>query len=108
MGVCMPTANFGFDAVREQLPASIVATGTGLGNMGGFVSCMIAAQAVGVLLDHSAHGQTYQWADFQHAWLAFYVTAAVLLVGLLVSRRKAKRIDSPSVKIVSAEAPDAR
>ena len=108
MGLCVPTSNFGFDAVREHLPASMVATGTGLANMGGFVSCMIAAQSVGVLLDHSAHGQTYQWADFQHAWIAFYVTAAVLLVGLLVSRRKAKRVMRPAVKIVSAEAPDAR
>lgn len=108
MGLCVPTANFGFDAVREHLPANIVATGTGLANMGGFISCMIGAQAVGVMLDHSAHGQTYQWGDFRHAWIAFYLTAALLLVGLVVSRHKAKRHLTPSVKIVSEEAPGAR
>ena len=86
----------------------MVATGTGLGNMGGFVATMIGAQTVGVLLDHSSHGQAYQWHDFQLAWIAFYVTAAVLLIGLLVSRRKAQRLTAtPRVKIVN-EAPAER
>ncbi|TVX79270.1 nitrate/nitrite transporter [Corynebacterium sp. NML180780] len=108
MGLCVPTSNFGFDAVRENLPTNMVATGTGLGNMGGFVATMIGAQTVGVLLDHSSHGQAYQWHDFQLAWIAFYVTAAVLLIGLLVSRRKARRLTAaPHVRIVN-EAPAER
>ncbi|MCG7279415.1 MFS transporter [Corynebacterium imitans] len=100
LGLCMPAGNFGFDTLREYLPAEMVATGTGLANMGGFLACMIGSQLVGVLLDWSAGGAEFTWADFRIAWLAFFGTAAVCLIGLLVSRRKAKRI-TRHVPIVS-------
>ena len=78
----------------------MVATGTGLANMGGFLACMIGSQLVGVLLDWSAGGAEFTWHDFRIAWLAFFGTAAVCLIGLLVSRRKAKRL-TRHVPIVS-------
>lgn len=96
LGLCMPAGNFGFDTLREYLPAEMVATGTGLANMGGFIACMVGSQLVGVLLD----GTAFTWADFRFAWLAFFGTAAVCLIGLLASRRRATHI-TRHVPIVS-------
>lgn len=32
----------------------------------------------------------YTWEDFQYAWIAVYVLAVLLIVGLLVARAKAQ------------------
>lgn len=96
------TSNFGFDGVRERLPRTSVATGTGLGNMGGFVAAMIASQLVGLLLDFSSDGQAYGWEDFRLAWSAVVGMWALGLIGSLVSRAAVKRRDrgTPPVKVV--------
>ncbi|WJY68472.1 MFS transporter [Corynebacterium auris] len=91
MGLATPTSNFGFDTVREEMPRTMVATGTGLGNMGGFVSAMASSQIVGLLLDHSAPAGDYTWGDFRFAWVAVFAIWAVLVVGLLVFRRAVVR-----------------
>lgn len=86
MGFATPTSNYGFDTVREEMPRTMVATGTGLGNMGGFVAAMISSQVVGLLLDHSAPGGDYGWADFRFAWIAVFAIWAALVIGLFVAR----------------------
>lgn len=86
-----PSANYGFDLVRERLDRKFVATGTGLSNMGGFLAAMVASQAVGIVLDWSAGGQPYGWEDFRIAWMAVIVVWAVGVVGLLISRVVANR-----------------
>ncbi|QGU07878.1 putative sulfoacetate transporter SauU [Corynebacterium occultum] len=93
VAMCTPAANFGFDHVRERLDRKFVATGTGLSNMGGFLSGMLAAQLVGVLLDWSAQGKTYAWADFRIAWIAVIVVWALGVIGLLISRSAMLRSD---------------
>lgn len=75
-----PVANYGFDTVREKLDRSIMVTGTGFANMGGFGSAMLATQVLGFLLDHHAQGQAYTWDDFRFAWLG---VAAVWVCGVL-------------------------
>ena len=87
MGFATPTSNYGFDTVREEMPRTMVATGTGLGNMGGFVAAMLSSQIVGLLLDHSAPSGTYAWADFRFAWIAVFAIWAALVVLLFASRR---------------------
>lgn len=96
------TSNFGFDGVRERLPRTSVATGTGLGNMGGFAAAMIASQLVGLLLDFSSDGQAYGWEDFRLAWGAVIGMWALGLIGSLVSRAAVKRRDrgTPPIKVV--------
>ncbi|MEX3504497.1 nitrate/nitrite transporter [Corynebacterium sp. LK2510] len=86
MGVATPTSNYGFDTVREEMPRTMVATGTGLGNMGGFLSAMFASQVVGLLLDHSAPNGDYSWGDFRLAWIAAFATWGALAVGLATTR----------------------
>jgi MFS family permease len=97
MAFFTPSSNFGFDDIREDLDRSVVATATGLANMGGFFAGMIAAQAIGLLLDYSSDGQAYTWLDFRFAWGAAIVTWAIGLAGLITfrtivsRRRKARR-----------------
>lgn len=86
MAAFTPSSNLGFDDIREGLDRRIVATATGMANMGGFFGAMISAQAVGLLLDFSADGQTYEWNDFRFAWLTVILAWAVGLLGLLIFR----------------------
>ena len=90
LGVMSLLSNYGFDMVRENIDRRVLATGTGLANMGGFVSGMITAQAFGVLLDVSArkasHPGIYRWEDFQVASWSIAVMLGLGLVGLVTSR----------------------
>lgn len=88
-----PSANYGFDYIRERLDRKFVATGTGLANMGGFVAAMFASQVVGLLLDFSAAGEPYEWQDFRVAWLAVLAVWAVGVLGLQLSRIALRRSD---------------
>ncbi|WP_257181170.1 MFS transporter [Corynebacterium cystitidis] len=94
IGILTPAANYGFDSVREKLPRSVVATGTGMANMGGFIAGMLAAQIMGVMLDYSSHGLEYQWADFRFAWLAVFSVWAVGMVGLIIASVVLKRAEA--------------
>lgn len=69
MGVFAPVSNLGFDSVRENVDRGMLATGTGLANMGGWICGMIASQAIGWSLSLTAPAGDYGWADFRCAWL---------------------------------------
>lgn len=85
VALCASSANYGFDNVREGVPREVVATATGLANMGGFLAGMAASQGIGVVLDISSAGSEYAWGDFQVAALAAGVVWAVGVIGLLVA-----------------------
>lgn len=97
MAFFTPSSNFGFDDIREDLDRRIVATATGLANMGGFFAGMFAAQVIGIMLDYSSNGQAYTWMDFRFAWIAAIVAWAIGMAGLITfriivqRRRKARR-----------------
>lgn len=82
VALCAASANYGFDNVREGVSRETVATATGLANMGGFLSGMAASQGIGIVLDISADGAEYTWADFQLAALAGGGVWAVGIAGL--------------------------
>lgn len=84
-------SNFGFDSVREEVDRKVLATGTGLANMGGFVATMLAAQGVGFLLDIAAPDGNYTWETFRIGWLAVVGVWLIGFVGLLVAKRAAAR-----------------
>ena len=107
MALFTPSSNFGFDDIREDLDRRIVATATGMSNMGGFFAGMIAAQLVGLLLDYSSQGQQYTWTDFRFAWWAVILTWAIGMTGLItfriiVSRRRRARAGRGTVRIVDS------
>lgn len=97
---CAPVSNYGFDYVRENLQPAIVATGTGLGNMGGFLAGMVTTQLVGVLLDFSSSGTAYQWTDFRLAWLGVLAVWAGGMVGLFFSRRRRLATARPAIRYI--------
>ncbi|WJY95548.1 putative sulfoacetate transporter SauU [Corynebacterium felinum] len=85
-------SGFGFDTVRENVDVKVIAAATGLANMGGFVSTMIAAQLVGALLSVS---EGYGWDDFAFAWWAVTATWAVGMGGFAVAMWKVRRRPRP-------------
>ncbi len=91
MALFTPVSNFGFDNIRQDMDRSVVATATGMANMGGFFAGMITAQAVGLLLDHHAAGQEYDWSDFRFAWIAVFIAWGIGLLGLSLFRALVER-----------------
>lgn len=86
IAICSPASNYGFDQIRETLDRKVVATATGLANMGGFTAGMIAAQLFGILLDKHSGGEAFEWGDFRYAALAVLVVWSIGLLGVLVTR----------------------
>ena len=98
MAALSSASGLGFDSVREAVDRRVLATGTGLSNMGGFTAAMLAAQGVGMLLDVSADGGVYDWSDFRIAWTAIGAVWVIGMTGLLTSmalrRRGHRRSDT--------------
>ena len=90
-----PAANYGFDSVREKLQYSVLATGTGLANMGGFIATMLGAQLLGSILDWHAGGKEFRWEDFQVAWWAVVVVWAIGAIGIVVCAKKIRTQQTP-------------
>lgn len=86
MAFFTPVSNFGFDNIRARMDRRIIATATGLGNMGGFLLAMVAAQLVGFSLDATSAGADYAWSDFRSAWFIVLGLWLFALLGVLVSR----------------------
>ena len=102
VSLCTPVANYGFDIVRENLDRRVVATATGLGNMGGFLATVIGAQLVGVVLDHLDHGPDYPFSDFQLAAWAVFGVWCIGIAGVLITHflRSRGEEDGPHARIV--------
>ena len=97
-------SNFGFDSVREEADREILATGTGLANMGGFVATMIAAPSVGFLLDATSTGGIYTWESFRIGWLAVLAVWAFGFIGLLVAKRAtSKFVNRANYRVVESD-----
>lgn len=86
MGAMAPVSNLAFDSVREQVDRSMLATGTGLANMGGWTAGMIVAQIMGLVLTWAAPAEDYAWGDFRLAWIVAVVVWACGAVGIVLTR----------------------
>ncbi|MGV0326861.1 MFS transporter [Corynebacterium confusum] len=101
IALCCPSANYGFDLVREHLGRDVVATATGLGNMGGFIAGMLGAQSFAFLLDSHSQGAAYEWGDFRYAAWAILAVWVVGVIGILVTRwlRRVEEEPGPRIRI---------
>jgi hypothetical protein len=63
-------------------------TAQGAVNMGGFLASLLVMQAMGLIIG-AAGG--YSFAAFRLAWCVQYVVWAVAVVGILITRKKARR-----------------
>nr|WP_306428569.1 MULTISPECIES: MFS transporter [unclassified Corynebacterium] len=86
LAMLVPASSFGFDTVRERMPLPVLATATGLANMGGFTATVIGSQALGWLLVQHNPAGTYSWPDFRFAWLAVGAVIVAGMAGYVVAR----------------------
>ncbi|CAN3130050.1 MFS transporter [Mycobacterium sp. smrl_JER01] len=84
-----PGSMVGFDFARTFNPGATLGTAQGMVNMGGFLASLLLMQAMGMVLE-SAGGISFE--SFRLAWALQYAVWALAVVGILVTRRKARRL----------------
>ena len=84
-----PGSMVGFDFARTFNPSTTLGTAQGMVNMGGFLASLLLMQAMGVILEATG-GLSFE--SFRIAWTLQYVVWAVAVVGILITRRKARRL----------------
>jgi MFS family permease len=92
LGLGGPGSMVGFDLARTFNPPSRLGTATGMVNVGGFVASLITILLIGVILDVRTGGSAdYDIGDFKVAMSVQYLIIAIGLVGILRTRRLARR-----------------
>lgn len=84
-----PGSMVGFDFARTFNPSTTLGTAQGMVNMGGFLASLLLMQAMGVILEATG-GLSFE--SFRIAWTLQYVVWSVAIVGILITRRKARRL----------------
>jgi sugar phosphate permease len=84
-----PGSMVGFDFARTFNPSATLGTAQGMVNMGGFVASLLVMQAMGVILD--ATGE-FSFESFRLAWTVQYAVWVLAVVGILITRRKARSL----------------
>jgi hypothetical protein len=79
----------GFDFARTFNPSSTLGTAQGMVNMGGFVASLLVMQAMGLILDASGD---FSFDSFRLAWTVQYAVWVLAVVGILITRSKARRL----------------
>ncbi|TSD45445.1 MFS transporter [Rhodococcus sp. KBS0724] len=83
-----PGSVIGFDYARTFNPSSAMGTAQGMVNIGGFLASLIVIQVMGVILGHMGG---YTFDGFRVAWLVQYPVWILGIIGVLVTRGKARR-----------------
>ncbi|RIQ31035.1 MFS transporter [Jiangella rhizosphaerae] len=94
MALSGPGSMIGFDFARTFNPPNRLGTATGIVNVGGFLASLLTILAVGLVLDARSGGASstqYDLGDFRVAMCVQYVMWTIGLVGILRSRRLARR-----------------
>ena len=78
----------GFDIARTFNPGATLGTAQGAVNVGGFLAALVVMQTMGMIIQASGG---YSFDSFRLAWCVQYIVWAVAVVGILITRRKARR-----------------
>ena len=84
-----PGSMVGFDFARTFNSSATLGTAQGMVNMGGFVASLVLMQAMGMILQ-AAGGLSFD--SFRLAWTLQYFVWALAVAGILITRRKARRL----------------
>ena len=84
-----PGSMVGFDFARTFNPSHTLGTAQGMVNMGGFLASLVLMQVMGVILQ-AAGGLSFD--SFRWAWTLQYAVWALAVTGILITRRKARRL----------------
>jgi MFS family permease len=92
LGLGGPGSMIGFDLARTFNPPSRLGAATGMVNVGGFVASLVSILLVGLILDARTGGTAnYGIGDFKIAMSVQYLVGAIGLIGILRTRRLARR-----------------
>jgi MFS family permease len=92
LGLGGPGSMIGFDYARTFNPPNRLGTATGVVNVGGFVASLVTIELIGLILDARTGGHAdYGIADFKIALAVQYLIGAAGLIGILRTRRLARR-----------------
>ncbi|WP_328358693.1 MFS transporter [Mycobacterium sp. NBC_00419] len=83
-----PGSMVGFDFARTFNPQPTLGTAQGAVNVGGFLASLLVMQAMGLIIGATGG---YSFESFRLAWCVQYVVWAVAVIGILVTRKKARR-----------------
>ena len=83
-----PGSVIGFDYARTSNPSSAMGTAQGMVNIGGFLASLIVIQVMGVILGHMGG---YTFDGFRVAWMVQYPVWVLGIIGVPVTRGKARR-----------------
>lgn len=83
-----PGSMVGFDFARTFNTGATLGTAQGMVNMGGFLASLLLMQAMGMVMDASG-GLTFE--SFRTAWTLQYAVWTLAVLGVLITRRKARR-----------------
>jgi MFS family permease len=86
-----PGSVVGFDIARTSNPTPNLGVAQSIVNLGGFLASLLVLATMGILLDVLG-GFTFD--AFRMAWLVQYPVWLVAVIGIVVTRRKARRIDA--------------
>jgi MFS family permease len=84
-----PGSMVGFDFARTFNPSATLGTAQGMVNMGGYVACLLVVQSIGVIIGATGG---YSFESFRVAWTVQYVVWVVSVVGIIVTRKKARKL----------------
>ena len=84
-----PGSMVGFDFARTFNPSATLGTAQGMVNMGGFIASLLLMQAMGLILE-TAGGISFE--SFRLAWTLQYAFWALAVLGILITRRKTRRL----------------
>jgi hypothetical protein len=84
-----PGSMVGFDFARTFNPSATLGTAQAMVNMGGFVASLLVMQAMGLILDAAGD---FSAESFRLAWTVQYAIWILAVVGILITRRKARRL----------------
>jgi MFS family permease len=84
-----PGSMVGFDFARTFNPSATLGTAQGMVNMGGFIASLLVMQAMGIILGATGG---YSFESFRLAWTVQYVIWVLAVLGILITRRKARRL----------------
>jgi MFS family permease len=84
-----PGSMVGFDFARTFNPSATLGTAAGMVNMGGFVASLLVMQAMGLILESTGD---FSFESFRLGWTVQYVVWILAVIGILITRKKARRL----------------
>jgi MFS family permease len=91
LAACGPGSLVGLDIARTSNPDMNIGLAQSIANLGGFTATLLVLAAMGVVMTATG-GFTPE--AFRMAWLVMYPVWALAVVGIVVTRRKARRLDA--------------